>query len=283
MLASQLNVCFSANNAYAQHFCVACYSLLKNTPGDWNIYLLTDDLDELNEKKVQEMVSKVSKNSSIEIIRVSADDFKQFPKIDRLGIQAYFRLNITKLLPQSVDTLLYLDSDLIVLKNILEVLPSNINGPLLAVQDGASKSQQIKRNLQSQYFNSGVLVIPMNYWRDNHVSEKILAREYANIALADQDILNDFFNGEWKNLDKRLNVKGFDPKYMNYFSFLEVHKEAYIIHYMDVWKPWNRIFRTGLIYWRYLLKTPYRFNCIKLPSVLFKTFKQILFARKNVN
>jgi lipopolysaccharide biosynthesis glycosyltransferase len=273
-----LNVCFSANNNYAQHFCVACYSLLLNSPGAWNIFLLSDDFSESNEKKVREMISKTSSSSNLEIIRLSTEKFKNLPKIERLGIQAYFRLFVTELLPMSVDTLLYLDSDLIVKKNILELLPSKSKTPMMAVIDGASASQEKIRNLEFPYFNSGVMMIPLNFWRQNNLSEKILSRNYEKITLADQDILNDFFNGEWNPLDNRVNVKGFDPKYMSYFSLLKEHKDAYIIHFMDVWKPWNRVYRSGWIYWKYLTKTPFKGNIVKLPFALFRTLKQIVLA-----
>ena len=222
------------------------------------------------------MILSLSDKNTFNVIRVDPSKFQDLPVLKRLGIQAYFRLQLTELLPLSIDELLYLDSDLIVQKDITKLFPINIEPPMMAIIDGATKSQQERRKLNHPYFNSGVMLIPLEYWREENISAKILQRTYPDITLADQDILNDYFNGQWKALDTRLNVKGFDPKYMTYGSWQKEHEEAYIIHYMDVWKPWTRIFRSGFPYWKYLLKTPYKRASIQFLYAFGKTLKQNL-------
>jgi lipopolysaccharide biosynthesis glycosyltransferase len=189
----------------------------------------------------------------------------------------YLRLFAPELLPASVDKVIYLDSDLVVLADLSELWDREFEGNLLlAVQDTGLPFIDAERALpnyaacasflwgsrpignydahgidsKSKYFNSGVLVIDLEGWRREGISEHFLAclhenREYAK--LPDQYVLNTVLAGRWGELDLRWNVA---PAIFHYPSaaqspFGEAEYERAIadpciVHYVGVQKPWRR-------------------------------------------
>lgn len=185
------------------------------------------------EEKAQKF-SKFNINSSVsfEIIpyQVSNKLFLQCNPIMHYDatFSTYYRLLVGEVLPESIKYVLYLDIDLIVLKdirNLFDNYPLN-NKILGATQDyGLCQSKAIpfqdkdkniifeskisqQKNIaipRASYFNAGVLLINLNEWRKNNILQKCLT---INLNLKtqwhDQDLLNisclnnvDFIDPNW--------------------------------------------------------------------------------------
>ena len=153
--------------------------------------------------------------------------------------------------------------------NITELYNENIENYSLAAifeKSTPSKIQKYFReylNLSpnSKYFNAGVLLIDLKKWIANNTTEKLFEYEksYRNvIKLADQDILNKYFDNNYQVLPEKYN-------YMNETSWKNLNIDKPIIrHFNGEIKPWQILpeYNTKLlndidIFWYYAQKTPF--------------------------
>ena len=189
---------------------------------------------------------------------------------------AYFRLLAGKLLPDSIDRVIYLDSDLLIVGDLSELWQEEIgNDYCLAVPgiacpyvDARAADFNFKRSSpylagltpipnwrelglkgDAPYFNSGVMVLNIQRWRQENIEQKLLKclRENAkHIWCWDQYALNVVFAGEWSTLPTRWNQGAHvfefpDESYspIDQQSFLTTRDNPAIIHFTTEWKPWH--------------------------------------------
>ena len=130
---------------------------------------------------------------------------------------AYLRLLIPELVPENVNRVIYLDTDLVVLDDIQELWEMDLEGkPLGAVPDlGILASSRMRRQKEETlgieegelYFNSGVMVMDLKAWRENQYGPQVIrCVEEGNFRHHDQDGLNKVFQDNWKPLPLRWNV-----------------------------------------------------------------------------
>ena len=98
---------------------------------------------------------------------------------------------------------------------------------------------RLKMN-SSNYFNAGVLIINLTRWKKERVREKIL-KTLANLEfkleLWDQDLFNNFFDGEYIELDSALNWNL--DLYKEYFTGKKKPNiDPILIHFYGKTKPW---------------------------------------------
>ena len=167
-----------------------------------------------------------------------------------VSIATYYRLFIAEVLPKDIHRILYLDGDMIVRHSLSDLWNMDIECyPLGAVHDMAEPLNAARLGLSS-YFNAGMLLINLDYWRDNHCLESFLAYIGENeekILLHDQDVLNGVFASlvEWLPLTYNFQ-NGFilAQPHKQYNPLLQSEIDAYkidpvIIHYTVYNKPWN--------------------------------------------
>jgi len=253
----------AADDGYSMPLSVTVRSLLENLGADKRVdlYIIDGGISDRNKQKILNSLKPDTYNLTwLSIPDEWVNDIPELPGSERIKISAYYRLFIPKLLPTTVRKAIYLDSDLVVCHDItdlwnLELLDSYA----LAVQDTvapfASSSWGLRRykelGLQSdcKYFNSGVLVINLDKWRADHVSEEVVEYLITNqeyVIAHDQDGLNAVLANKWTDIDPRWNQQ---PEIFSYASWenSQFSKETYdslvaapyIVHFATGGKPWN--------------------------------------------
>jgi len=187
----------------------------------------------------------------------------------------YARLLADELLPASLERVIYLDSDMVVLGDLGELWDVEMGGHgLLAVQDqgvpyvdagralahidavrphlvqerGVANWEELGLDPTAKYLNSGLLVLDLDAWRREGLSSRLvecLRRNREHAWDADQYALNVVFAGRWGELDLRWNAA---PALFMYPSPAEspwddatwkrVTDAPQIVHYVGRWKPW---------------------------------------------
>eukprot|EP00835_Amoeboradix_gromovi_P003712 NODE_256_length_12667_cov_0.196292.p3 type:complete len:373 gc:universal NODE_256_length_12667_cov_0.196292:1785-667(-) len=118
----------------------------------------------------------------------------------------------------------YLDSDMIILKNIDELFK---NDELSAVSDVG----------WPDCFNSGLLVLKPNYATFEQL--RFQAVEFGSFDGADQGLLNDYFP-KWNRLPFIYNVTiSVEPVYSYKPAYLRFKDDVKVLHYFGASKPWN--------------------------------------------
>ncbi len=177
---------------------------------------------------------------------------------------AIFRLFLSDILPCDIDRILYLDGDLVVNLDISQIFTSG---------DKDVFSARVEKSALG-YFNSGVFITSLKYWRQNDVVHRLLAflKQNPESELKDQDALNHVFCNMNQPLDKKYNFPVSD------FKLNGTKKENKIIfHFTGSIKPWKRhaplIFPVKL--WRSFYKEIYNSE-ILLQNVKFSFIKKVM-------
>ncbi len=211
----KLNVCYTIDQSYFQPMMVSIYSLLKNNTNlDITIYLIYDGLSETHFKLLEETMS-LFPNTNLK--KYSADSVNK--KIEQLKIPNWrgaripnARLFLQEIIFDCPDSLLYLDSDTIIVGSLEKFANKKQKEAIVAVKDRLSKD----------YLNNlcPILVNYFNMWDNIKGYDKIIEvikKDYP-LFFPDQDIINIAFQNHIEVLPLEYNLFPYDI-YMNYKKF----------------------------------------------------------------
>ena len=214
---------------------------------------------------------------SIDILRPDLSQVNDLMTSHHITHTAYLRLMAARLLPDSIEKVIYLDSDVLVKDDLtrmwdMEVgdnyclAATDISCPFIDAREVKDpKLQACKPWLNAispvanwkelgidgsaNYFNSGVMVLNLKKWRQENVEKKLFEclRDNSKFVWCwDQYALNVVFAGKWGKLPLRWNQGAHVFKYPSHEQ-IPVDRESYestrdrpaIIHYTTEWKPWD--------------------------------------------
>ena len=157
-------------------------------------------------QKLNNLAKELSKIYPCEIhIHIASDEiFKGLPKLNN-NYLTYFRLFIPNFMPKNTKLCLYLDTDMLVLKDLRELFALDLEDKILGVVKdwlevvhNIHKSQGTKfcvkgGRFEKFYFNAGLLLINLPQWHKQNITKQCL-EFFINfkdkIVLHDQDTLN---------------------------------------------------------------------------------------------
>lgn len=220
--------------------------LVHNT--DVCIYVLNSDIAPEWFKLLNAKLRNV--NSEVISIHVDQNMFNSYKTGDLINYTTFFRYLIPDLVTS--DRSLYLDCDLLVTGDLSELFHMDMEEkPVAAVASPYAWESD------PYGFNAGVLLIDNSLWRSNsHISQllKLTEEKQAEVAMADQSILNIFFQHNWKEIDSTYNyLVGLDYNYRAAeLSRLETSLPK-ITHFAGTHKPWHTYSSTRLreLWWTY--------------------------------
>ena len=215
-------------------------------------HIVSTSLDEENKLSLREIVEKHGKSITFYDIDESILKDCVVRKNDHVSLAAYLRILIPQILPCDVHKALYLDCDLVVCGNLSGLLSEDIDGYACgAVLDGATDDvrtyNRLKYGSDKGYFNTGVLLYNLDYWRENNITETIFSfiAEYPERLLFwDQDAINSVLVEKIRQLPFRYNMT--DPFYMRNTPLRQKYlneinaclSDPTILHFATASKPW---------------------------------------------
>jgi len=149
---------------------------------------------------------------------------------------AWARLVASELLGDRGGRMLYLDGDTLVVRSIAELDCMDMRGsPLAAARGdrGGPHTSRLGLDDTYAYFNSGVMLLDLDAWRRDQVTERALkwARDHAEVLrFADNDPLVALYGNKFTQFDGRYNYTGTNRQYP------ELNAAA-IIHFTGTRKP----------------------------------------------
>jgi len=250
-----MTIALCTDNSYAMPAGVMMYSVCLNSgPASFFVVIPSDFLEE-NKRKLRQITGCFG--SEITFVTIRREDLHGFPiyrddQPAHISIAAYYRLFLTDLLPDTIDKVLYLDCDLLCLSALTELWNINIdNKPLACISDipytGVSEAVRLGYDEKLGYFNSGVLLINLRYWREHNVRHDFIRLITDNndiIRYHDQDILNCVFKGQVLFIHPRFNAQDrlfhLDTPCFPYpdNEVAEARNFPAIIHFTYKNKPW---------------------------------------------
>ena len=158
----------------------------------------------------------------------------------------YYRLMAPSLLPSAVNRVIYLDSDLIVRKNLAALWDHDLSGaPVGAVCDPAGAVPAEKLGLRPEdYFNSGVMLVDLDRWRALNLGVRVaqyIVEHPEEITYWDQDGLNGMLRGDWRRVPATWNaMHGFFHRREPYAAYRDEICDPAIVHFSGQGlKPWQ--------------------------------------------
>lgn len=244
---NDIHIVSVVDDNFTQHLGVMMISLLENTNGsDVIFHVLNDGLSQTHEKKLNEIVYKY--NARIKFYFIDRKDFQDFGLRDMSHV-AYYKAIIPSVLDDSISQVIFLDCDVVVKDDIKKLWDKNIKYyHLAAVQDlGFDWYNLLGIPQNALCFNSGVMLINLEKWRNEGTTEKVLnfIKENSNrMKLHDQDAFNAVLYNSWYQLHPKWNQQSIFFKKKTNHGFHQADfncsiAEPSIIHYTGISKPWH--------------------------------------------
>lgn len=278
-----INIAVTVDDNYIKPLVVMLTSLFQtNFDNSFNIYLIHSDLQEINIKRVSNLVHEYGQ--AIRIIKLDDTLFETATSVAHVTKETFYRLLLTEILPNDVDKVLYLDPDIIINGPITRLYDKRFNGNLaISAQVAADDSRwnnekkRIGIPIKATYFNAGVMLFNIALMRRSQIFNKDFIIEYViknnkHFTEGDQSCLNALLWDKVKILN--CNIYNYDTRiyydmkmggFIKYlFKYIEEQKKAFkkaiIIHYRGASKPWHDNYTGKMlkIYWNYEAKTEYK-------------------------
>lgn len=281
-----IHIACNIDGNYVQHCAVTLVSIFENNrESKFCIHIVATGLTKDDENILSSLATKYGNTVSFyapDEKLLEGFAIKKFSK--RISMATYYRCILADLLPTTIDKLIYLDCDIVILGDIRPFWNIPLEGiGVAAVEDIGCNEPQRYQILQypqeDSYFNAGVLLINLDYWRKHNITKACIDyyQKYPErILFNDQDLLNSVLHKDKILIDLCWNVQdGFyrTPKVISKEwkdKFVEVLKNPIILHYTNR-KPWDYDSQHPLKdeYFKYLALTPWKDN-IQLKNPLYK-------------
>lgn len=276
---------YDPKGTYSQHAGVTITSIFENTKSKVMIHILHDDtLTEDNRKKFIRTAEKY--NQPIEFNDITVYRNKIGSRLEKISekwtIGTLFRMFVPEAL-SSVDKVIYLDCDIVVNLDILELWNIDLEGKSIAGApdtitykygfffDFLASIQRLQVRLMGHdvksYINAGVSVMNLKKIREREnfadmCIQWITEHSYFNL-LPDQDAINIIFMNDIKHIDAKFNI----------YDYTHETKDC-IIH-MFAAKPWEAHNGSASenCYWKMYLKSAWGENVSR--EDLIDTFSRI--------
>ena len=250
---SDFYIAFGISKAFTYPVGVLITSILENNK-DMKIsfHIFVDDKIEDKElNRFKDLIEFYDTNIIIYEI-----DNSEFLNLDdrEFTIATYYRFAIPYQLKDLTDKYLYIDADMIAIRDLKDYLNINIENKIAAVVDDFTLDKvgnPILLAEDKKYFNAGMMYINLNLWMKEQVSEKSVSilREVNldpkqkikygyEFRCFDQDALNIVLENKVKYIEPKYNfLANISLKHNK--NLQNVPMDTIFIHYHGFNKPWH--------------------------------------------
>lgn len=271
-MSESYHVLCCINDVYAQHCGVLLCSLFSNNRDlPFTVHILTTGVSVENRSKLTRLAD--SYHHHLFFYTIDMESYL-FPKIEGhyISIETYLRLLVADYIPETIEKIVYLDVDMLVVDNIASLLNEDMEGCTIgAIEDCVQEERYNRLDIPQRYgyFNAGVLLIDMVEWRRANMTQKALdfISEHPTLLFQhDQDVLNALLYNSRKRIGFRWNM--LLPFFQSNHRLLPQFEEELmtalrnpaIVHFTGGVKPWMAWEQHPYHSWyyKYLEKTPWR-------------------------
>lgn len=257
-----IDIVCSTDDNYIMPTGVMLASLFENNKGiNVNVHLLHGGITDIHIEQLRHQVNIYGQN--ITFYRMDDNLFRAFPigksyQTDHVGssMATYYRLFLSGVLSDNIEKVIYLDGDILVVDSLQELWNIDMSDKAIAAVPDSYNNvithyNRLRYPQEQGYFNAGVLLINLKYWREHKVESKFL--DYVinypeHLACHDQDVLNYVFkdakielpikynmlNEYWFNVSHSLISWEYEQQ------VIDGQKTPVIIHFTCIPKPWYK-------------------------------------------
>ncbi len=174
-----ISIVTACDDGYAQHAHVLVESMVSNNPDhDFRVFVLVpagfryaERLDQLESHP----------NCQIRLIEIDPNLVRDLHVSEHISHAAYFRLLIDDVLPRDLQRVLYFDADIVIAGDVLPLWQIDLDDNIVAAvadatpDEGQERRRRVVLTGGLTYYNSGVMLIDLDRWREEQVTKKALA------------------------------------------------------------------------------------------------------------
>ncbi len=295
-----IHIACAADNTYVQHTGVMLTSLFENNKNNSiHIHFFSADFNDENKLIIESLVKEYKQSFSF--YQLDEELFKDCYVSHHVSYATYYRVVIPQIIEPEVTKLLYLDTDIIVCKNLFDLWNTDIGNKVLGAIKEPSFTEFERLNIPStnHYFNAGILIMNVTEWKKQNLTITIflfIKSFQSKLTFWDQDALNANLYDQWMTLPPKWNQQSalFEmprKKLVEVYGEKELDEamnDPCIIHYTGSSKPWDYLnlhpFKKE--YFKYLEKTVwknYHFKNVTLTKRIQKLLMHILGVKRFQN
>lgn len=249
-----MNLLVTVDENYIRPLKVMLYSFFASNPDEKTVtvYLIHSAIPQ---KALDDLACFLeSFGSRLEALRVPETFFAGAVTTNRYPKEMYYRMLSPLVLPKSVDRVLYLDPDILILNPLEPLYSLDLKDRMYAAASHNGLTQMtyginaIRLNIEHEYFNTGVILMDLEKARQIVRSTDIFTavRKYEkDLILPDQDIFNILYGSMTMPVDDTL--WNYDArKYTSYrlrsdglVNMRWIMEHTAILHFCGRSKPWN--------------------------------------------
>lgn len=260
-----MNILYQSDNTYACQLGVSLTSLLMNNTEsiELNIFILDAGISNNNKRRITETCNIYNREcyfldckdllSKLEALQMS-------PYRDSLA--TFLKLFVREKLPKSIQKILYIDCDTIIVGNLQDLFDIDLEDyPLAMCPDlmAYRHKQTIGFSKSMTYYNGGVILYNFLAWElgswEKHLFDFLASKYACKLKKHDQDIINIVFKNHIYKLPLMYNmqsilyvsdIKSYTKVYknaieLNYYDLEMAKMEQKILHFLKFIgeSPWN--------------------------------------------
>lgn len=256
-----MNILTAINEKYLEPLSVMLYSLCVNNPCAMSVYIMHFEISEKSQDEFRSKLSKWGYPMEIYFKQCDRGKFAKIQNNNRYGQEANLRLLMLDVLPDNMDRILWLDTDIIVKGNLGKLYDYEDRGQCaLACHDMFPSAERhamllkLEMDKNAKYFNTGVVLFYIKNMRKHFETESFLQWMDDNpkkLNYPDQNTLNVCLKGKvvYANPEK------YNLQMLRVNKASDKIKHAKIIHYNTKVKPWQSDYSGagGSLYWKYAI------------------------------
>lgn len=257
----QMNIVYTFNNDFCAQVATSICSICENHNSATKIifHLFIDNVDKTSQDKFIKMVKDYKQS----VVFYKIDDLNKYFnfEIDTHGWHPVVlaRLLIDRILPKTIDRVLYLDGDTIVRDNLETLYYMDLKNKTLGMSiEPTIDLKRIKALNLGNYFycNAGVMLMNLKKWRSIKAGEKILrfyAKNHKHLFANDQDVIACVMKNEIKIISPKYNFSNSYYQYPYHFFknrlrplkyidkkiYFDAIRNPIIIHFLGEDRPWR--------------------------------------------
>ena len=246
--ANVKHILLCGDTHYIKYIGVTMTSILLTNKGEeFEFHIFVDSVSEEDLSRLEQTSEKFS--VSINIYFINVDVIKKFSEDmhgnDHISVAAYFRFIAFGALYKIVDKVLYLDSDICVLDDKINIFwkVDLLNKIAIVIGKQAGDSSEIRLNVEKA-FNSGVIFVDINNWNESDLTSKCIEKACEKVwPFLDQDVLNMILDKKFISVKQRYNYEFSLSKMIDDVDkpskVVIDENEITILHYIGASKPWH--------------------------------------------
>jgi len=241
-----VHVLLASDSATSAGLAVAGYSAIQQTSAGVALWVVQENLD-------AETISSLRKfwSYAAEVNFLTMKSLPWYWATEKFPLLAWARIQIGDLLPPHVSRCIYMDTDTLVGRDLVELFGMPLEGNAIAMAINNNVPPEVVAYLNTigidpdRWFNSGVALIDVDAWRRGSATAELIRFKRSMppvLWFPDQDLLNKYFEGRILELDPSWNRR--DVAYS---------PEGQILHFAGATKPWEMsgdLGQPGLRAWR---------------------------------